>query len=51
MDARKLKAQLKANKETINEQHAVRLHRAISWLKCAEDIQDNLDVQYITFLY
>ncbi len=48
MDARKLKAQLKANKETINEQHAVRLHRAISWLKCAEDIQDNLDVQYIS---
>jgi len=48
MDARKLKALLKANKETINEQHAVRLHRAISWLKCAEDIQDNLDVQYIS---
>ncbi len=48
MDAKKLKAQLKTNKDNINEKHAVRLHRAISWLKCAEDIQDNLDLQYIS---
>ena len=48
MDAKKLKAKLKGSRESITSQHAVRLHRAISWLKCAEDIQDNLDLQYIS---
>jgi hypothetical protein len=48
MDAKKLKAQLKANKDSLTEHHAVRLHRAISWLKCAEEVKDNLDIQYIS---
>ena len=47
MEAKKLKAKLKAVRESITSQHAIRLHRAISWLKSAEDLQDNLDLQYI----
>ena len=48
MEAKKLKAKLKAVRESITSQHAIRLHRAISWLKSAEDLQDNLDLQYIS---
>jgi hypothetical protein len=47
MEAKKLKAKLKVVRESITSQHAIRLHRAISWLKSAEDLQDNLDLQYI----
>ena len=43
MDAKRLKAKLKAGRENLNNQHAIRLHRAISWLKSAEDLKDNLD--------
>jgi hypothetical protein len=48
MEAKKLKAKLKAVRDNISSQHAIRLHRAISWLKSAEDLQDNLDLQYIS---
>ena len=48
MDAKKLKALLKSNRKNISLDHAVRIHRAISWLKCSEDIKDNLDLQYIS---
>jgi hypothetical protein len=48
MDAKKLKSLLKLKREHLPNQHAVRLHRAISWLKCAEDVKDNLDIQYIS---
>jgi hypothetical protein len=48
MDAKKLKATLKVSRESLTGHHAVRLHRAISWLKCSEDVQDNLDLQYIS---
>ena len=48
MEAKKLKALLKSSREHLNLAHAVRIHRAISWLKCAEDIKDNLDLQYIS---
>ena len=48
MEAKKLKAKLKAVRDSITSQHAIRLHRAISWLKSAEDLQDNLDLQYIS---
>ena len=30
------------------EMHAVRLHRAISWLKCAEQQNDNPDMQFVS---
>ena len=48
MEAKKLKALLKSKRENLSLSHAVRIHRAISWLKCAEDIKDNLDLQYIS---
>ena len=48
MDAKKLKSLLKSNRESITLDHAVRIHRAISWLKCAEDMKDNLDLQFIS---
>ena len=48
MDAKKLKAVLKSNKENLSLDHIVRIHRAISWLKCSEDIKDNIDLQYIS---
>lgn len=40
MNATQLKAALKKVRADISKQHAVRLHRAISWLKCAEDSKD-----------
>ena len=46
MNATQLKAALKKVRADISKQHAVRLHRAISWLKCAEDSKD-LDIQFI----
>ena len=43
-----LKAKLKVliNKE--NENDIIRLHRAISWVKCAEESANNTDLKFIT---
>ena len=46
MSAADLKLKLKQHKET-PESLAVRLHRAISWLKCAEENTGNYDLQFL----
>jgi len=43
-----LKTQLRASRDSLPETLAVRLHRALSWLKCAEEQPDNIDLQYIS---
>lgn len=47
MSAADLKRKLKQQKD-IPETLAVRLHRAISWLKCAEENATNHDLQFIS---
>ncbi|TCS42681.1 HEPN domain-containing protein [Reinekea marinisedimentorum] len=42
-----LKAELKARQDQLDPNHATRLHRAISWLKCAEEA-DNADLEFIS---
>jgi hypothetical protein len=46
MSSTDLKRKLKSHKE-MPETLTVRLHRAISWLKCAEENATNLDLQFI----
>lgn len=43
-----LKEKLRASRDSLPEPHAVRLHRALSWLKCAEEQVENPDLQYIS---
>jgi hypothetical protein len=42
-----LKAELKAGQERLDPNHATRLHRALSWLKCAEEA-DSADLEFIS---
>ena len=39
---------LRAARGVIPENHATRLHRAISWLQCAGEQTDNLDLQFMS---
>ena len=48
MTSATLKKKLKLLSEEINETHRTRLHRAISWLKCAEEQEGNADLHFIT---
>jgi len=48
MNAIQLKKNLKALSNNIPEDLCIRLHRAVSWLKCAEENNTNLDLQFIT---
>lgn len=43
-----LKKKLKALIGRLDESDVIRLHRAISWVKCAEDQQNNTDLKFIT---
>lgn len=43
-----LKAKLKQVSENESENNRIRLHRAISWLKCAEEQSDIPDLKFIT---
>ena len=43
-----LKNALRAARGVIPENHATRLHRAISWLQCAGEQTDNLDLQFMS---
>ena len=43
-----LKNALRANRPSMSENHGTRLHRAISWLKCASEQADNPDLQFIS---
>ena len=43
-----LKNKLKQVSETESENDKIRLHRAISWVKCAEEHNNNPDIKFIT---
>ena len=43
-----LKQRLKQKREQLSDTHSTRLHRAISWLKCAAEQQDDVDLQLIS---
>jgi hypothetical protein len=43
-----LKIKLKKLSNKIDQNDAIRLHRAISWVKCAEDHENNPDLKFIT---
>jgi hypothetical protein len=43
-----LQEKLRNLRENMPEAHAVRLHRAISWLLCAEEQKNNHDLQFIS---
>lgn len=48
MNAAELQEQLRSIRAELPEPHAVRLHRAVSWLACAEAQQENPDLQFIS---
>lgn len=43
-----LKQKLRTLRDDMNEDHAVRLHRALSWLQAAEKYADDDDIGFIT---
>ena len=43
-----LKTRLRQLDESVNENDRIRIHRAISWLKCAEEQNDNPDLKFIS---
>lgn len=43
-----LKQALRNKRSQLSEVHATRLHRALSWLKCAAEQEDNLDLRLIS---
>jgi hypothetical protein len=48
MELIELKERLRASRETMPQVHAVRLHRALSWLRAAEEQAANPDMQFIS---
>lgn len=44
----KLKQQLDQQRDLFNQQHSTRLHRALSWLKAADEQVANDDLRFIT---
>ena len=47
MQAQTLQRKLKAAQGQLQEVHAIRLHRAISWIKAAEEQEENLDLRLV----
>jgi hypothetical protein len=47
MTAQTLQRKLKALQGQLTEVHAIRLHRAISWIKAAEEHEKNQDLRFI----
>ena len=43
-----LKDQFRAKRDNMHSTHATRLHRAISWLQCAEQYAEDDDISFIT---
>lgn len=43
-----LKSRLKSAREELSEMQSTRIHRAISWLGCAAEQSDNVDLQLIS---
>jgi hypothetical protein len=48
MLAAELKQDMQQKRETLSDAHATRLHRAISWLSCAEQQAAEADLQFIS---
>lgn len=48
MNSLLLKKKLKIVQIELQEKDTIRLHRAISWVKCAEESDDNKDIQFIS---
>lgn len=48
MDAAQLKEKMQQKRDTLSDAHATRLHRAISWLQCAQQQAGEPDVQFIS---
>lgn len=47
MQVEELKSRLREKRDVMNESHATRLHRAVSWLQCAEKYDDD-DIGFMT---
>ena len=43
-----IKEKLRSLRDSMDEDHAIRLHRAISWLLASESYQDDSDIHFIT---
>lgn len=43
-----LKDKLRTKRDSMDQSHATRLHRALSWMACAEEYNDDYDVAFIT---
>lgn len=43
-----IKDKLRSVRESISEEHAIRLHRAVSWLQASEKYQEDSDIRFIT---
>lgn len=49
MNGNQLKDELRARRDSLDPDHAIRLHRAVSWLRCAESYSDtDDDLSFIT---
>ena len=48
MDVSQLKDRLRIKRDDMDENHAVRLHRAISWMRSSEEHADDPDIQFIS---
>lgn len=46
--AQQLKAQLRIQRDSMEENHAIRLHRALSWMLAAEQYDEDDDIAFIT---
>ncbi len=48
LQSNKLKEKFENERSAFSESHNIRIHRAISWLKSAEDCESNLDLQLVS---
>lgn len=48
ISADSLKEKSRSFDDSVSENDRIRIHRAISWLKCAEEQQDNPDLKFIS---
>lgn len=48
MDAKSLKQKLKSKRYLFDNNSAIRIHRAISWLESANDVKGNDDLSFIS---
>lgn len=48
LQSKKLKEKFESERSVFSESHNIRIHRAISWLKSAEDCEANPDLQLVS---